>query len=63
MEPNNRNNNNSEEKKQECIKLAILGLILVAVSSVVGSLVKFVGQVVIVISLMYALYLYESKKK
>ena len=58
MEPNNCNNNNSEEKKQECIKLAFLGLILVA-----GSLVKFVGQVVIVISLMYALYLYEFKKK
>lgn len=63
MEPNNCNNNNSEEKKQECIKLAILGLILVAVSSVVGSLVKFVGQVAIVISIMYALYHYESKKK
>ena len=63
MEPNNRNNNNSEEKKQECTKLAFLGLILVAGSSIVGSLVKFVGQVVIVISLMYALYLYESKKK
>lgn len=63
MEPNNCNKNNSEEKKQECIKLAFLGLILVAGSSIVGSLVKFVGQVVIVISLMYALYLYESKKK
>ena len=42
MEPNNRNNNNSEEKKQECIKLAILGLILVAGSSIVGGLVKFI---------------------
>lgn len=63
MEPNNRNNNNSEEKKQECIKLAILGLILVAGSSIVGGLIKFVGQVAIVISLIYALYLYKSKKK